>query len=45
MAAEPFIALPAAPPVLQVDPELLLRAQNVRVAFFDVDGVLTDGGL
>lgn len=45
MAAEPFIAPPAAPPVLQVDPELLLRAQNVRVAFFDVDGVLTDGGL
>jgi 3-deoxy-D-manno-octulosonate 8-phosphate phosphatase (KDO 8-P phosphatase) len=32
-------------PVLQVDPLLLLRAQNVRVAFFDVDGVLTDGGL
>ena len=26
-------------------PELLLRAQDVRVAFFDVDGVLTDGGL
>ena len=26
-------------------PELLLAAQNVRVAFFDVDGVLTDGGL
>jgi 3-deoxy-D-manno-octulosonate 8-phosphate phosphatase (KDO 8-P phosphatase) len=26
-------------------PELLLRAQGVRVAFFDVDGVLTDGGL
>ncbi|AYM94871.1 3-deoxy-D-manno-octulosonate 8-phosphate phosphatase [Acidovorax sp. 1608163] len=26
-------------------PELLLRAQSVRVAFFDVDGVLTDGGL
>jgi 3-deoxy-D-manno-octulosonate 8-phosphate phosphatase (KDO 8-P phosphatase) len=26
-------------------PELLLRAQNVRVVFFDVDGVLTDGGL
>jgi len=24
---------------------LLLRAQGVRVAFFDVDGVLTDGGL
>lgn len=26
-------------------PEILLRAQGVRVAFFDVDGVLTDGGL
>lgn len=25
--------------------ELLLRAQGVKVAFFDVDGVLTDGGL
>jgi len=24
---------------------LLLKAQGVRVAFFDVDGVLTDGGL
>ena len=32
-------------PVLQFPPELLLRAQSVRVAFFDVDGVLTDGGL
>ncbi|MCW5654787.1 HAD hydrolase family protein [Hydrogenophaga sp.] len=32
-------------PVLQFPPELLLRAQPVRVAFFDVDGVLTDGGL
>lgn len=32
-------------PVLQFPPELLLPAQNVRVAFFDVDGVLTDGGL
>jgi len=32
-------------PVLQFPPELLLAAQNVRVAFFDVDGVLTDGGL
>ena len=32
-------------PVLHCDPELLLRAQPVRVAFFDVDGVLTDGGL
>ncbi|MBM3361434.1 MAG: 3-deoxy-D-manno-octulosonate 8-phosphate phosphatase [Betaproteobacteria bacterium] len=32
-------------PVLEIDPRLLLRAQPVRVAFFDVDGVLTDGGL
>ena len=32
-------------PVLQFDPTLLLQAQGVKVAFFDVDGVLTDGGL
>lgn len=32
-------------PTLVFAPELLLRAQAVRVAFFDVDGVLTDGGL
>ena len=32
-------------PALDFPPELLLRAQGVRVAFFDVDGVLTDGGL
>ena len=32
-------------PALNFDPALLLRAQRVRVAFFDVDGVLTDGGL
>ncbi|MBF5005035.1 KdsC family phosphatase [Diaphorobacter caeni] len=32
-------------PTLRIDPELLLRAQPVRVVFFDVDGVLTDGGL
>jgi 3-deoxy-D-manno-octulosonate 8-phosphate phosphatase (KDO 8-P phosphatase) len=32
-------------PVLNFPPELLLAAQGVRVAFFDVDGVLTDGGL
>ena len=36
----------AAPkPVLNFDPALLLKAQGVKVAFFDVDGVLTDGGL
>ena len=32
-------------PALHFPPELLLRAQGIRVAFFDVDGVLTDGGL
>lgn len=32
-------------PVLNFDPALLLLAQGVKVAFFDVDGVLTDGGL
>ena len=32
-------------PVLTFPPELLLRAQSVKVVFFDVDGVLTDGGL
>ena len=37
--------LPSLQPALQFDPQLLLLAQPVRVAFFDVDGVLTDGGL
>ena len=32
-------------PALRFPPELLLAAQDVRVAFFDVDGVLTDGGI
>ncbi len=32
-------------PALTFPPELLLRAQGIRVALFDVDGVLTDGGL
>lgn len=32
-------------PAQSFAPEVLLRAQGVRVAFFDVDGVLTDGGL
>ncbi len=32
-------------PALNHPPELLLAAQGVRVAFFDVDGVLTDGGI
>ena len=30
---------------LNFDPELLLKAQGIQVVFFDVDGVLTDGGL
>jgi len=34
-----------ASPALNFSPELLLAAQAVRVAFFDVDGVFTDGGL
>ncbi len=32
-------------PALTFTPEQLLAAQGVRIAFFDVDGVLTDGGL
>ncbi len=32
-------------PSLNFPPDLLLKAQGIRVAFFDVDGVLTDGGL
>jgi 3-deoxy-D-manno-octulosonate 8-phosphate phosphatase (KDO 8-P phosphatase) len=32
-------------PTLSFPAELLLKAQDIRVAFFDVDGVLTDGGL
>ena len=33
------------PPILNFPPELLLRAQNVKVVFFDIDGVMTDGSL
>ena len=32
-------------PALSFAPELLLRAQGIRAAIFDVDGVLTDGRL
>lgn len=32
-------------PALNFPAEVLLKAQGIRVAFFDVDGVLTDGGL
>lgn len=45
MSASELPPLPPLHPVLNFDPELLLRAQPVRVVFFDIDGVLTDGGL
>ena len=32
-------------PALNYPPELLLQAQGIRIVFFDIDGVLTDGGL
>lgn len=44
MSGSPTPNAPAEP-ALAWPPELLLRAQGVRVAIFDVDGVLTDGGL
>ncbi len=36
-------AAPPHSPVLAHPPELLLKAQGIRAAIFDVDGVLTDG--
>lgn len=39
----PMLAISSA--ALHFPPELLLKAQGIRVVFFDVDGVLTDGGL
>lgn len=30
---------------LEFQPETLLAAQDIRIAFFDIDGVLTDGGV
>lgn len=52
-APAPSTHAPAAPSdeltdllaVQRFDPQLLLRAQTVRVLFLDVDGVLTDGGI
>ena len=38
-------ALPTLMPAIEFAPEVLLRAQPVRVVFLDVDGILTDGGL
>jgi 3-deoxy-D-manno-octulosonate 8-phosphate phosphatase (KDO 8-P phosphatase) len=37
--------LPLLVPTLHIAPDLLLKAQDVKAVFFDVDGVLTDGGL
>jgi 3-deoxy-D-manno-octulosonate 8-phosphate phosphatase (KDO 8-P phosphatase) len=37
--------LPPTTPVLHFPPALLLQAQGIRGAIFDVDGVLTDGRL
>ena len=44
-AVTALLAVPARPvrPVLSFPPELLLQAQDVRAAVFDVDGCLTDG--
>ncbi len=36
---------PSMEPALRYPPELLLKAQGIRWAIFDVDGVLTDGRL
>lgn len=44
-ALAPWGGPAALTPVLSFAPELLLRAQGIRVLFLDVDGVLTDGGL
>jgi len=42
VAARPTLA---GGPALSFPAELLLGAQGIRVAFFDVDGVMTDGGI
>lgn len=44
-ALQALLTAPARPlrPVLDFPPGLLLRAQDVRAAVFDVDGCLTDG--
>jgi 3-deoxy-D-manno-octulosonate 8-phosphate phosphatase (KDO 8-P phosphatase) len=44
-AAPQPLPLPHLRPQLVFGPELLLRAQPIKVVFFDVDGVMTDGGL
>lgn len=42
---DPARPLRSLTPTMNFAPTLLLRAQAVKVVFFDVDGVLTDGGL
>ena len=37
--------LPQLAPALIWPARLLLKAQDIRIAFFDIDGVLTDGGI
>jgi 3-deoxy-D-manno-octulosonate 8-phosphate phosphatase (KDO 8-P phosphatase) len=39
------MSIPPLQPAQHWDAALLAQARDVRVAFFDVDGVLTDGGL
>lgn len=39
------MTLPQLTPHMRVSPDLLLRAQDIRIVLLDVDGVLTDGGL
>ena len=38
-------SVPKTMPSSRFSPELLLKAQGVKVVFFDIDGVMTDGGL
>lgn len=45
MSAVPHPTVVSQVPVLVFPAEALLRGQDVRLAVFDVDGVLTDGGL
>lgn len=45
LAPPPEGALTPLVPALNFDPVLLLKAQGIKLVFFDVDGVLTDGGL
>ena len=38
-------SVPKIMPSSRFSPELLLKAQGIKVVFFDIDGVMTDGGL